>query len=64
MPMYEVTDDGFRPVPTTDFVTEAVAERADIQQWLLKHPAAIGDGLYIVAEEFSQWEDARRGSTS
>ena len=37
-----------------------IRERTDLQRLLRAHPAALGEDLLVVAEEFGDWEDSRR----
>jgi hypothetical protein len=60
MPLYEVGEDGLHRRPTADFAALAMYERADLQRLLRDEISALGEGLLVVAEEFGNWEDARR----
>ena len=39
---------------------QSFKEREDIQRLLRKSSSLLGDDLYVIAEEFSQWSDSRR----
>src|SRR5215469_6528126 len=60
MALHEVTPSEFRRIPQTDFHTLALKERGDIQRLLRNNISVIADDLYVLAEEFSEWEDNRR----
>ncbi len=48
------------PVAEGSLVTEGVRERQDLQQWIRQNPAALGEELLILGEEFCDWEDSKR----
>lgn len=60
MPLYEISDSGLVAHDRADFVALGLYERADLQRLLREDISALGDDLLVVAEEFGQWEDARR----
>ena len=60
MPLYEVGAQGLIPRPTADFAALAMYERADLQRLLRDDIFALGEDLLVIAEEFGNWEDARR----
>ncbi len=60
MPLYEISDTGLVRHEAMTFRDLEVYERADLQRRLRDDVGVIGDDLLIVAEEYSQWEDARR----
>ena len=60
MPLYEITVSGLRQHATAGFATLGLYERADLQRLLREDISAVGDDLLVIAEEFGQWEDARR----
>jgi hypothetical protein len=35
-------------------------EKQDLQRWLLAAPEALGESLFILSEEFGNWEDSKR----
>lgn len=43
-----------------DFSALGIKERGDLQRLLRAQPAALGEELLVIAEEFGEWEDSRR----
>jgi hypothetical protein len=60
MPIYEVRKDSLAPVNTTSFESEGLSERGDIQRLLKHRIECLEDGLMVLAEEFSDWQDSSR----
>jgi RecB family endonuclease NucS len=60
MPLYEVTDTGLRHHEAGEFKALGLYERADLQRLLRDDISALADDLLVIAEEFGEWEDARR----
>ena len=60
MPIYEIRQDSLAQVNATSFETERLSERHDIQRLLKHRIAALEDGLMVLAEEFSDWQDSSR----
>lgn len=60
MPLYRWNTDNLEPVPSTTFEAEELQERADLQRLLRDQPEVLEEGLFIVAEEFSNWQDSGR----
>ncbi len=60
MALYEVANDNLAEILPTSFTSESLRERQDIQRWLRDKPEALGEPLFVLAEEFGDWEDARR----
>lgn len=60
MAIFEVTDAGLQPHSPAQFAGLGMYERQDLQRLLREQPSALGEDLYVVAEEFGQWADARR----
>jgi RecB family endonuclease NucS len=60
MPLYEVTKPGLQRHAATGFAALGLYERADLQRLMREEIGVLGDDLLVVAEEFGQWEDARR----
>jgi hypothetical protein len=60
MPLYEMTPDSFRPLDEGSFAGWKVSERGDLQRLLRTQIEVLDDDLYVIAEEFSDWEDSRR----
>jgi hypothetical protein len=60
MPLYEMTDQHFRPLNQTSFATLGIQERGNLQRLLRAQIEVLGDELYVLSEEFGDWEDSRR----
>ncbi len=60
MPLYRWNTDNLEAVPPTTFEAEQLQERADLQRMLRDQPDVLEEGLFIVAEEFGNWEDSNR----
>lgn len=60
MPLYEMTPEAFRPINEASFSDLKVRERGDLQRLLRSQIAVLGDELYVLTEEFGEWEDSRR----
>lgn len=60
MPLFEMTTDKFNAIPQASFAQLKIKEREDIQRILRTQIDVLGDELYVLAEEFSDWEDSKR----
>ena len=60
MALYEVATGKLKQVDAISFVAEGIKERQELQQWLLGCPDALGEDVFVIAEEFGDWEDSRR----
>ena len=60
MPLYEMTPDAFRPLSQASFADLKVRERDDLQRLLRTQIDVLGDDLYVLSEEFGDWDDSRR----
>ncbi|GJL66920.1 MAG: hypothetical protein NPIRA05_18910 [Nitrospirales bacterium] len=60
MPLYEMTSDAFRPISQASFADLKLRERDDLQRLLRTQIEVLGDDLYVLTEEFSDWDDSRR----
>ena len=60
MAIFEVTQESILALEETTFAARGIKERQDIQRLLRKNISAISQGLYVIAEEYGEWEDARR----
>ena len=60
MPLYEMTPTAFRPINQKSFSEMKVRERGDLQRLLRTQISVLGDDLYVLTEEFGDWEDSRR----
>jgi len=60
MPLFEMTDSSFRTIPEKSFTDMGIGERSDIQRLLRTQIDVLGDDLYVLTEEFGEWEDSKR----
>jgi len=60
MPLYEMTASSFRPLSEASFADLKIRERDDLQRLLRTQIEVLGDDLYVLTEEFGDWEDSRR----
>jgi RecB family endonuclease NucS len=60
MTLYRVADKKLEAVQATSFAGEGVQERRDLQRLLRSDISALGDDLFVLAEEFSNWQDSSR----
>lgn len=61
MAIYEVASDGIREIAGTSFSAAATCERGDLQRLLRKQIGIVSPDTLVVAEDFGEWEDSRRG---
>lgn len=59
MPLYRWGADNLDPVSPTNFEAESIQE-ADLQRLLRDQPEVLEEGLFIIAEEYSNWQDSSR----
>ena len=60
MPIYELRENAIHPATVTSFEAEGIKERQDIQRLLRERIDSLGEGLMVLAEEFSGWVDSTR----
>ena len=60
MPLYEMTSTAFRAIGRASFADLRIRERDDLQRLLRTQIEVLGDELYVLTEEFGDWEDSRR----
>lgn len=60
MAIYEISKNELRRLVEGDFHTSGLKERSDLQRLLRTQIDAIADDLYILTEEFSDWEESKR----
>ncbi len=59
MPLYRWDDNGLQAVPSATFEVEGIQE-ADLQRLLRDQPEALEEGLFVIAEEYSNWQGSGR----
>jgi hypothetical protein len=60
MPLYEVTNDQFKGISECSLADMKLRERGDLQRLLRTQINVLADDLYVLTEEFGEWEDSRR----
>ena len=60
MAVYRMTGERFEQLPETSFEAEEVYERSDLQRILRDQPDVLEEGLFIVSEEYGNWEESKR----
>ena len=60
MPLYQITDHTFRAIPEASFAEMRIGERTDLQRLLRTQIEVLGPDLYVLTEEFGDWEDSKR----
>lgn len=58
MPLFEMTTDSFRPLAQASFAELKVREREDLQRLLRTQIEVLGDDLYLLTEEFGDWDES------
>lgn len=59
MPLFEKTPSGLAAVPQTSFEAAGVRE-ADLRRLFARQMEVLGEDLFLLAEEFGEWEDSGR----
>ena len=60
MGLFAITEAGLQEREVAHFGALGLYERADLQRLLRDNIKALGEDMLVVAEEFGEWEDARR----
>lgn len=60
MPIYEFTNEEIRPLSKTTFSLAQLQERRDLQRLLRANVAVFAPDRLVIAEEFGDWDEARR----
>lgn len=55
-----MAEDEFKLLPQTSFNTLGIKERGDLQRLLRTQINVLGEDLFVLSEEFSDWEDSKR----
>jgi hypothetical protein len=58
--IHELTHDDLIPLKTVTFASRNIRERDDLQRILRLHIDAVAPDTFVIAEEFSDWEDSSR----
>ncbi len=60
MPVYNISTEGIKKVPQTNFQTNGILERNHLQRFLRDKIDIISEDTLIISEEFSDWDDSRK----
>ncbi len=60
MPIYEFSSEHIRPLDRTSFERVRMRERHDLQRLLRENITVIAPDTLVIAEEFGEWDGARR----
>jgi hypothetical protein len=60
MALFEITPDSLVEVSQASFADLKIKERDDLQRLLRTQIDALGDDLYVLAEEFGDWDESNR----
>ena len=60
MPLYRWNAENLEAMQPTTFEAEQLQERADLQRLLRDQPEVLEEGLFIIAEEYGNWEGSNR----
>lgn len=60
MPIYEMTKNAIKEVPKTTLAEHGFRERSDLQRLLRHNIGAVAPDVYVLCEEYCEWEDAKR----
>ena len=60
MPIYRMTSEKLEEIPVTSFAQENIMERGDLQRLLRDKPDVLEEGLFVISEEFSRWQESGR----
>ncbi|MEZ4501356.1 MAG: hypothetical protein R3C39_01885 [Dehalococcoidia bacterium] len=58
MALWKLQGGEFAAVPETDFASEALRERQDLQSVLRDHIEAVVPNVMVLTEEFRDWDDS------
>ncbi len=53
---YDKTDKQIKSLPETDFKTQKILERQDIEKWVECNPELLGEDLFIITTEFDKFD--------
>ncbi|MDD3030738.1 MAG: hypothetical protein PHS57_10775, partial [Alphaproteobacteria bacterium] len=60
MVLYCVNDQKLEQVQDTSYANEKMLERRDLQRLLISNLSPLGDDLFLLTEEYGDWEDSNR----
>ena len=60
MSVYRITGQAFESLEETSFEAQNIYERRDLQRMLRNQPDVLEQDLFIIAEEYGDWEESNR----
>ena len=60
MAIYEITADSLKTLERTDFASQGLLERSDLQRLIRKRIEVLGSDLLVISEEFGDWDESKR----
>ena len=60
MAIFEIKGDRLEEIPTTNFASQGIEERAHLQQLVRDQIGVLDPNLLVLAEEVGEWQDSRR----
>lgn len=60
MAIYEITADSLEPLQPTDFASQGLRERDDLQRLIRDQIGVLDPTLLVIREEFNDWDESRR----
>ncbi len=60
MSIFEVTPDSLKALERTDFASQGLRERADLQPLIRDQIEVLDSDLLVISEEFGDWEESKR----
>lgn len=60
MVLYRVNEQKLEQVQDTSYANEKMLERRDLQRLLISNLSPLGDDLFLLTEEYGDWEDSNR----
>ena len=60
MSIFEVTPNSLKELKRTDFASQGLRERTDLQPLIRDQIKELDPDLLVISEEFNDWEDSQR----
>ena len=60
MPLYKMNADNLEAIGETSFSDLKLKERDDLQRLFRSQIEVLGDDLYVLSEEFGDWDESKR----
>ncbi len=60
MSIFEVTSDSLKALERTDFASQGLRERSDLQRLIRDQIEVLDSDLLVISEEFGHWEESKR----